>query len=137
MRPMIVIAASVGIGVVALIGTRLVGSISHVTTIASALPKSSVSTRHEPAFPAAVPATRLETAIAGFASAQIDAEELALVDEPTSASDEQVMRWLAADPELRRAADDLLRDPDPGVRREARAFLQEIGAAVPADDGER
>jgi len=136
MRPLIVIAAGVGIGVVATLGTRLVGSIGHVTTIASALPKSSAGTGHEPAFPAAIPATRLETAIAGFA-AQIDAEEPGLADAPASASDEQVMQWLAADPELQRAADELLRDPDPAVRRDARAFLREIGAAVPADDGER
>jgi hypothetical protein len=47
--------------------------------------------------------------------------------------DEQIRRWLAGDPELRRAAAELVNDPDPALRGEARQLLSELGLAVTHD----
>ena len=45
--------------------------------------------------------------------------------------DEQIKAWLAADPDFQRAATELLNDPDPQVREEARALVRDLGGSVP------
>jgi hypothetical protein len=41
----------------------------------------------------------------------------------------QIRQWLFADPEFMRAADELLHDADPQVRRAGAALLRELGEA--------
>lgn len=61
-----------------------------------------------------------------------EAEESAVETEPHAlggfGADEHIARALAANPEFQRAAEELLLDPDPEVRREARKLLRELGA---------
>jgi hypothetical protein len=52
-------------------------------------------------------------------------------------SDTHLKRLLVADPLFMRSADELLNDPDPQVRLEARQLLRDLGAAVPAASDER
>jgi hypothetical protein len=86
----------------------------------------------EPAAP-----TRLENALAGFATTARDTERRAPAqDDVVAASgDQQILRWLATDPEFQRAADELLRNPDPAARREAAEFLRQLGGVTPSDVG--
>jgi len=124
----LVIAAVIGVGILALIGVRVADSMDQIGTIVSSLPLRSESTRDEPARPDASTSSRLEPVISDFAPAPADVG-ITLADEAAAATlgDGQILRWLAADPEFQRAADELKRDPDPEVRREAAQFLSELG----------
>jgi hypothetical protein len=57
---------------------------------------------------------------------------------PEPAADRHITQRLVSDPEFMRAADELLRDPDPHTQREARELLRALGATVaeaPVDSG--
>jgi hypothetical protein len=79
-------------------------------------------------------AAQLPLAVPASTPAVVDASErpAASAEEPAreTTGDPQIMRWLAEDAELARAADELLRDPDPAVQAEARAFLRAVGFDV-------
>jgi hypothetical protein len=136
MRSTIAVAAGIGVAIVAVIGVRLAGSIGHVRTLAASLPPNAAGPTNEVARPAAP--TRIQNAIAGFATTTPHTEQPARAQDDIEAAsgDEQILRWLAADPEFQRAADELLRDPDPAARRESAEFLRQLGVEVTPSDVE-
>jgi len=77
---------------------------------------------------AVVPLVAVGVARLGQTLEQLDA---ANENEPgvvPSRSDEHILRALAQDADFRRAADELLQDPDPQTQQEARHLLGEVGA---------
>jgi hypothetical protein len=112
------VAALAGLGALAFMGTRIAGAFGQLQAVAPA------QTARGPSLPvggaSAAPPRRDEAAALAPETAEVAAPA-------ASGGDEHILRALAADPEFARAADELLNDPDPQTRAEARVLLRDLG----------
>lgn len=127
MRVVIVsVAALAVLGGLALVASRLAGTFEQLRAVAEVQPAAVTASA---ARPENAPAPRGEAMKRGAGVGEPPPAELS-ADAHTPAGnggDEHLLRMLAADPEFARAADELLNDPDPQTRDEARQLLRDLG----------
>jgi hypothetical protein len=135
-----IIVAAVVAGLAALGGfafARLGGTLAQLQAIdvpvATSSPSGAAARDALPARDAAQPSSSTSP------SPQRDVPEGVAADgeDAEISGDAHITQALAADPEFMRSAEELLNDPDPQVRLEARQLLRDLGAAVPAASDER
>jgi hypothetical protein len=115
------VAAAACAGALALVVARLAGTFEQLQTAARVQP---AQVRGE----AVARAAEVGDVAAPAASATPPTESSTEAYRPAaSGGDEHILKMLAADPEFARGATELLNDPDPQARDEARLLLRELG----------
>ena len=132
------VAVLAGIGALAFVGLRLAGTFGQVGAMVRVQPvRADVSAARADgdSAPRGETVERVagehDLAVRDRNAAAASVGDAVPRDAPAAASpnggDEHILRMLAADPELARAADELLDDPDPRARQEAEQLLRDLG----------
>jgi hypothetical protein len=120
-----IVVAIIVVGCASLIGVRLVAALDELRAMVTALSRGTAVPAPLELVASSIDSPR-EMGTEGE-SPQPSHETSAVPSADVGSHDARIMGWLAQEPELERAASDLLNDPNPVVRREAAELLRALG----------